>query len=268
MKPKKTFLRLTHEETCELVTKAQAGDKAARAKLIDANIGLVWTLAMKQCGNDRQKAQEILACGIAGNDFESEECTSGLVRAIQLFDVTRGQKFSTYARHWIAVALRDATIEDTASRNSHELHWQIRKASAKLIHILKRDPTSSEVAEHLNRHWASEGMSKRISAKKVESLISLGTCISTDPHELEQLESRHSSALSETLDLEMIDQVRSCLDLVTTQQRECINLAFGFNNLEPLDYVAIGKKLGVNRHEVSRRIRDGLKTIKDNLKVG
>jgi RNA polymerase sigma factor (sigma-70 family) len=260
MKSKVKVPKLSHEEICALVVQAQAGDTVARAKIIDANIGLVWRLAMEQVGGDYRKAQEILACGIGGNDPDA--ITSGLARAIELFDVTRGMKFGTYARHWIKTALRDATLDANVTRGDQELHWQIRKASTKLRHILGRDPSCEEIAEHLNRHWASEEATKRVSPKKVESLLSIALVVTTDPTELEQIEYDGASVLTNIGRKEDIEQILECVTKLEQHEREVIERAFGLNGFEEMPLTDIGRELGIDRHTVATYVEAAKRKIK------
>jgi RNA polymerase primary sigma factor len=87
---------LTAAEEARLSRRIEAGDRAARDELIEANVRLVWSVARGYAGR-----------GIAFDDL-AQEGTIGLARAAEKFDHRRGVKFSTYASWWIRRAVIDA----------------------------------------------------------------------------------------------------------------------------------------------------------------
>ncbi|MBA3827045.1 MAG: sigma-70 family RNA polymerase sigma factor [Ktedonobacterales bacterium] len=88
--------RLAHAEQNELARRAQAGEGAARAQLIEANLGLVIVIA-----------REYRSSRIALIDL-IQEGNLGLMHAVEKFDPQRGIRFSTYAAWWIRQAVRRA----------------------------------------------------------------------------------------------------------------------------------------------------------------
>ena len=87
--------RLSCEEEYELAARAAAGDRGARDRLVQANLGLVVTIARRFLGR--------------GLDLEDliGEGNLGLIRAAQRFDPGFGTRFSTYAGCWIGQAIRE-----------------------------------------------------------------------------------------------------------------------------------------------------------------
>jgi len=69
----------------------------AKQKLITSNLRLVVAIAMKQ----RVKAERV---GMSLDDL-IQEGTIGLNRAVELYDITKGYEFSTYAYWWIRQAI-------------------------------------------------------------------------------------------------------------------------------------------------------------------
>lgn len=90
---------LSAEEEVDLATAAQAGDRAARDRMIAANLRLVISLAKGYRGR-----------GVADEDLVGEG-NLGLIRALEDFDPTRGLRFSTYASHWIREAILSAVVK-------------------------------------------------------------------------------------------------------------------------------------------------------------
>jgi RNA polymerase sigma factor (sigma-70 family) len=92
---------LSIAEQRELVRKAQAGDLAARQRLVVSNLDFIWM---------RAKAW---APGCAHLDIRDlvHEGTLGLMHAIDLFDLRHPVAFSTYAGHWVEQGISRCVYE-------------------------------------------------------------------------------------------------------------------------------------------------------------
>ena len=92
---------LTFEEEKELFRKYKAtGDKKIREKLIESNLRLVISIANGYKSKLSVSSHELLDIIQEGN--------TGLMRAIDKYDVELGNKFSTYATWWIRVKIERA----------------------------------------------------------------------------------------------------------------------------------------------------------------
>lgn len=90
--------------------------------------------------------------GLEFADVIQEGCF-GLMRAVELYEPATGTQFSTYAYYWIMQSITRAIADKSRlvrlPVHVHETLNQIRRANRNLGVRFGRDPTPSEIAEHL-----------------------------------------------------------------------------------------------------------------------
>ena len=131
---------LSHEETLELLEKAQNGDEEAKEVLISNNLGLVRSVVSK-FSNIGYERDDLYQLG-----------SIGLIKAIYKFDPTFNVKFSTYAVPMILGEIKRYLRDDGMVKVSRSLKQLAIKAKAQgevLTKKFGREPTVEEIAKEL-----------------------------------------------------------------------------------------------------------------------
>jgi len=130
------------QPTC--TDREQQQGQRARDKFIKSNLKLVVNIAKKYDGRQR-KAMMLLDLIQEGN--------IGLARAVDMFDPSRGYRFTTYAYWWIRQAIHRAIANnDNMIRMPSSLHEKIikiAKVQSRLTQELGRLPSQQEIADDL-----------------------------------------------------------------------------------------------------------------------
>ena len=131
---------LSNEEMMRLLRQAQAGDEAARQKLVEGNLKLVLSVIQRFAGR-----------GENPDDLFQVGCI-GLLKAIANFDTTKDVRFSTYGVPMIAGELRRYLRDYSpirVSRSVRDLAYRILQCKQAMTAELGREPTLEQVAQRL-----------------------------------------------------------------------------------------------------------------------
>ncbi|MCL2433956.1 MAG: sigma-70 family RNA polymerase sigma factor, partial [Clostridia bacterium] len=132
---------LTPDEELRIAKQMADGNTYAKAKLAEANLRLVVSIAKRYVGRGMQFLDLI------------QEGNMGLLKAVDKFDHTKGFKFSTYATWWIRQAITRA-IADQARTIRIPVHMvetinKLIRIQRQLLQTLGRDPTADEIAAEM-----------------------------------------------------------------------------------------------------------------------
>lgn len=128
---------MTSGDTMLLIEKAQSGDSEALETLVNGNMGLVKSIAVRF--RDRGVEFEDL-CQIG---------TIGMIKAIRNFDAAHGTMFSTYAVPLIMGEIRKYLRDDGLIKVSRELKRKgvaVLRAKESFVSENGREPTVNELA--------------------------------------------------------------------------------------------------------------------------
>lgn len=117
---------LTPEEEIECGKRLKQGDEQARQRLIEGNLRLVISIAKRyKSFNGFLSLSDLIQDG-----------NIGLIRATELFDYSKGFKFSTYATWWINQSIRRSIADNSRTIrvpvHMHELAGKMDRVAKKL----------------------------------------------------------------------------------------------------------------------------------------
>ena len=250
---------LSFDEEQALGKRIAAGDTKAKTQLINSNLRLVVSIAKRySCW-----------CKMPFIDLV-QEGNLGLIKAVDKFDYTLGNKFSTYATYWIRQAISKAILDQARTiRLPAHMVAATRKlnvVSADLEKVLNREPTTEEIARAMGISAAK--------VKEIQSLIkdsiSLNTVISDDD-DTELIEfvpdDTIKSALDVTFDNQNKEIVESVLSTLTEREKEVLELRFGLNSDEPLTLEQCGKKLGLTKERIRQIEQKALHKLRNPIRA-
>jgi RNA polymerase primary sigma factor len=241
---------LTPQEERELARRKDAGDEAAKRRLIECNLRLVMSIT-----------RNYTKAGVPLLDL-IQEGNLGLIRAVEKFDYKLGFKLSTYATWWIRQAVTRALADQgrTIRLPVHvaEQTRKVLRARRVLAQKLNRDPEIPEIAKEAG-----------FTPERVQELLEL----IQDPVSLETPVGDGESVYSDLIEDTSSDQpdaatakllrsreLAGALRRLSPRMRRVLALRFGLDGENPQTLEQVGVGLGITRERVrqleSRALRE------------
>ena len=221
---------LTEAEKRQLLTLAHAGDKAARARMVEGNLRLVLSVVQRFA----QRGENL-------DDLFQVGCI-GLIKAIDNFDPAQPVRFSTYGVPMIIGEIRRFLRDNNALRVSRTLRDTAYRAM-QAREELGREPTMDEIA-------AAAGLARREVTAALESVVeplSLDEPVYTDGGDAMYVIDQVRDPDSEESWISGL-QFRDTVAALTPREKRIMELRY----LRGKTQMEVAQEIGISQAQVSR----------------
>lgn len=235
-------------DTRALMEQAHQGDKKARDRLIEENMGLIWNI-VRRFKHRGVELEDLFQIG-----------SIGLIKAIDKFDSSYEVQLSTYAVPMIMGEIKRYLRDNSmlkVSRGLKELAYKACQVKENMEKELGRDPEIGELAETLSVQ-PEEIVAALEAVKEVESLQTI--VYTNDGNELllmDRLEDKEDKT-EHLLNQMLLDSAMECLN---EQEKRLLQMRYYQNMTQS----AIASELDMSQVQVSRMEKRILRFMRSKI---
>jgi RNA polymerase sigma factor (sigma-70 family) len=227
----------------QLVAAAKAGDRSARAQLVEAFLPAIGGVARVYRGRGGVERVELMQEGVVG-----------LLRGLERYDPELGVPFWGYAAWWVRQAMQQLVAELTrpmvlSDRALRQLS-QLRRAHGEYVAAHGREPSTHELADSTG--LTPEQVAEMLALERVPQ--SLDEPVRGDGRELGELgellvDPLAADAYEQLLDHSEIEQIRALLGSLNDRERMILRARYGLDGSER-SLRDVGERIGLSGERV------------------
>ena len=241
---------LTEAEKRQLLTLAHAGDKAARARMVEGNLRLVLSVVQRFA----QRGENL-------DDLFQVGCI-GLIKAIDHFDPAQPVRFSTYGVPMIIGEIR-RYLRDNSSyripRSLRDIAYKAMQAKEQLSRASQKEPTLDEISNACD--IPKEDIVYALDA--IQTPLSLFDPVYTDGGDtlyvMDQISDKKNKEENWIEDLSLND----AMSRLNERDEKIIKLRF----FEGKTQIEVADEIHISQAQVSRLEKNALKSMYQYLKT-
>lgn len=234
---------LSREEEIDLALKAKAGDKAAKDKIVNANLRFVVNVAKKYQNH-----------GLDLPDLISEG-NIGLLTAVDRFDVSKGYHFISYAVWWIRQAILKAICE-----KSRAIRLPLNRAN-ELVQIeharklMAGDKTEEQEFAEVARMLKMDKQHVREMVNISRDMISLDAQIASSDNDRTSVsdfieDERYDNPDEEAISNAMKRDIGDVLNTLKPNEAKVLSLRYGLNGTRPMSLKEVGDTCNLTKERI------------------
>lgn len=234
---------LSRDEETDLALKAKAGDKAAKDKIVNANLRFVVNVAKKYQNH-----------GLDLPDLISEG-NIGLLTAVDKFDVSKGYHFISYAVWWIRQAILKAICE-----KSRAIRLPLNRAN-ELVQIeharklMTGDKTEEQEFAEVARMLKMDKQHVREMVNISRDMISLDAQVASSDNDRTSVsdfieDERYDNPDEEAISNAMKRDIGKVLNTLKPNEAKVLSLRYGLNGTRPMSLKEVGDTCNLTKERI------------------
>ena len=234
---------ISHEEEVELAQKAQAGNTAAKNKLVNSNLRFVVNVAKKYQNH-----------GLDLSDLISEG-NLGLLTAVDKFDVSKGYHFISYAVWWIRQSILKAICE-----KSRAIRLPLNRANELVQIEHARKIVGAKKTEQ--QEYEEIGSMLNMDASHVRDMINISREMISLDAEVNDNDNGHTKVADffednaydrpeeKAIEKSMHEEIDGVINTLRPNEARVIRMRYGLNGAKPMSLKEVGEECDLTKERI------------------